>query len=204
MLIYIYVCWIWYVAQTDSKTIAKLLVRVKVSSVFSGNVCWEIILSTEVLINLNIEWTPSLRPKANNETQGLINSSRSNIHMLRQTRSTLVYMMAWPLFGAKPLSELCSADSLPFGLLGNKISDIWIKIITISFKKTKKMSSLLWCRFCLDLDVLWHVKPTIYIYIYITCMYNIYVYILTFRLRSAILIRSDITLVCALHFICRQ
>ena len=78
-----------------------------------------------------------------------INSLRpSDLYMHRQPRPSLFQIMASRLFSAKPLSEpmlvYCWMDTL-----GTNFSEIWIEILTFSFKKMPlKISSAKWRPFC--------------------------------------------------------
>ena len=80
-----------------------------------------------------------------------INSSPPSAAYMRQwTGSSLVQVMPCRLFGAKPLPEpkltYCQLDN---GLLGSYFSEIWIGILSFSYKKMQlKMSSAKWWPFC--------------------------------------------------------
>ena len=82
----------------------------------------------------------------------LINSLRpSDAYMCKQTKPSLVQIMACRLFGAKPSSE----PMLIYGQLEIKFSEISMGIQTFSFKKLRfEMSSGKWRPFCLDLIML--------------------------------------------------
>ena len=56
-------------------------------------------------------------------------------YMLKWIGSALIQIMACRLFGAKPLPETMLAPLLSIWLLGTNFSEIWIWILSFSFKK---------------------------------------------------------------------
>ena len=93
------------------------------------------------------QWRQSSCPQYN--PGKCINSSLPSAAYMRQwTRSSLIQVMAVRPVRRKAITWI-NAGLLSFGLLGTYFSEIWIGILSFSFKKMQlKMSSAKWRPFC--------------------------------------------------------
>ena len=96
---------------------------------------------------MQCQWRQSSCPQYN--PGKCINSSPPSAAYMRQwTRSSLIQVMAVRLVRRQAITRI-NAGLLSTGLLGTYFSEIWIGILSFSFKKMQlKMSSAKWRPFC--------------------------------------------------------